>query len=335
MVDLVACHPHQARAATEAFADTYFRRTLHRTHMADMTVEEAMATYGPSETTRDDLLEVDDPAYTGENVAIVTGGANGIGRATALAFAANGLTAVATDRDEDGLDEVTARAEALDLPGEVASVPADLADDADLERVVEAAADEGSVRYLLNVAGIQTVAPIESFPVERYDLIHDVMQRAPLLLTKHCFPHFRDSEASTDAPESRTESGGHGVVGNMCSVHGHVVTRDKVAYNTVKFGLRGLTQSIAAEGAGKIRAFTVSTAYVRTGLVARQLPDTADRRDMTVDEVVEKVMLERTRADEMMEPYEVANLFVMGCSRHSKHLNGGDVTHEGGMSLTY
>ena len=109
MVDLVACHPHQVRAATEAFADTYFRRTLHRTHMADMTVEEAMATYGPSEITRDDLLEVDDPAYTGENVAIVTGGANGIGRATALAFAANGLTAVATDRDEDGLDEVTAR----------------------------------------------------------------------------------------------------------------------------------------------------------------------------------------------------------------------------------
>jgi 3-hydroxybutyrate dehydrogenase len=291
--------------------------------MADMTVEEAMAKYGPSEITRDDLLEVDDPAYTPGNVAIVTGGANGIGRATALAFAANGLTAVATDRDETGLDEVASRAEELDLPGEVVGVPADLTNDADLERIVEAAAEEGSVRYLLNIAGIQTVAPIESFPVERYDLMHDVMQRAPLILAKHCFPHFRDNDD------------GRGVVGNMCSVHGHIVTRDKVAYNTVKFGLRGLTQSIAAEGEGAIRAFTVSTAYVKTGLVARQLPDTADRRDMTVDEVVENVMLERTRVKEMMEPYEVANLFVMGCSRHSKHLNGGDVTHEGGMSLTY
>jgi len=290
--------------------------------MTDMTVEEAMAKYGPSEITRDDLLEVDDPAYAPENVAIVTGGANGIGRATALAFAANGLTAVATDRDEEGLTAVESRAADLDLPGEVVGVPADLTNDADLERIVDEAAEEGSVRYLLNIAGIQTVAPIESFPVERYDLMHDVMQRAPLILTKHCFPHFRRGD-------------GRGVVGNMCSAHGHIVTRDKVAYNTVKFGLRGLTQSIAAEGEGAIRAFTVSTAYVKTGLVARQLPDTADRRNMTVDEVVEQVMLERTRATEMMEPYEVANLFVIGCSRHSDHLNGGDMTHEGGMSLTY
>jgi 3-hydroxybutyrate dehydrogenase len=211
----------------------------------------------------------------------------------------------------------------LGLPGDIETVAGDLTDDTDLERIVESAASKGSVRYLINNAGLQTVAPIESFPIEKYDLMHDVMQRAPLVLTKHCLPHFRDSDD------------GRGVVGNMCSVHGHIVTRDKVAYNTTKFGLRGLTQSIAAEGRGNVRAFTVSTAYVKTALVAKQLPDTADRRGMTVDEVVENVMLERTRVKEMMEPYEVANLFVMGCSEHSKHLNGGDMTHEGGMSLTY
>jgi 3-hydroxybutyrate dehydrogenase len=290
--------------------------------MADMTVEEAMAKYGPSEITREDLLELDDPAYAPGNVALVTGGAAGIGRATTLAFAANGLTVVATDRDEEGLAEVQERAADLDLPGTVETVAGDLADDADLERIVDEAAGHGNLRYLANIAGIQTVAPIESFPVEKYDLMHDVMQRAPLLLTKHCMPHFEQGD-------------GRGVVGNMCSVHGHIVTQDKVAYNTTKFGLRGLTQSIAAEGGGKVRAFTVSTAYVKTGLVAKQLPDTADQRGLTVDEVVEQVMLEQTRVKEMMEPYEVANLYVMGCSRHSRHLNGGDMTHEGGMSLTY
>jgi len=56
--------------------------------------------------------------------------------------------------------------------------------------------------------------------------------------------------------------------------------------------------------------------------VAKQLPDTADRRGLTVDEVVRDVMLAKTRVKEMMEPYEVANLYVMGFSEHSKHLNG-------------
>ncbi|WP_226483036.1 SDR family NAD(P)-dependent oxidoreductase [Natrinema amylolyticum] len=288
-----------------------------------MTVEEAMEKYGPSELTRDDLLELEDPHYAAENVAIVTGAGSGIGQATALAFAANELTVVATDRDEEGLAETQSQTEDLSLPGELVTVVADLTNDDDLERIVDEAAAQGDLRYLANIAGIQTVAPIESFPLEKYDLMHDVMQRAPMVLAKHCLPHFRANEDGT------------GVVGNMCSVHGHIVTRDKVAYNTTKFGLRGLTQSIAAEGEGKVRAFTVSTAYVKTALVAKQLPDTADRRDMTVDEVVENVMLERTRVKEMMEPYEVANLFVMGCSQHSKHLNGGDMTHEGGMSLTY
>lgn len=56
---------------------------------------------------------------------------------------------------------------------------------------------------------------------------------------------------------------------------------------------------------------------------------------MTVDEVVRDVLLGKTRVKEMMEAYEVANLYVMGFSEHSKHLNGGDMRHDGGISLTY
>ncbi len=290
--------------------------------MADTTVEEALERYGPSEITTDDLLVLDDPGYDPENVALVTGAASGIGRATALALAANGLTVVGTDLDEEGLDGAAERAAELGLRGEVVPVTGNLTDDDDIERAVDRAADHGNVRYLANIAGLQHVAPIAEFPIEKYDQMHAVMQRAPFVLTKLCWPHFEAGD-------------GRGAVGNMCSVHGHIVTQDKVAYNATKFGLRGLTQSIAAEGEGTIRAFTVSTAYVKTELVARQLPDTAERRGMTVDEVVEEVMLAPTRVKEMMEPYEVANLFVMGFSEHSSHLNGGDVDHEGGMSLTY
>jgi 3-hydroxybutyrate dehydrogenase len=289
--------------------------------MADMSVEEAMEEYGPSEITADDLLTVPDPAFDGGNVALVTGAANGIGRATALALAANGLTVVGTDVDEEGLAAVEETTEELDLAGRFLGTPGDLTDDEEMRAVVDAAAEQGSIRYLANIAGIQHIDSIPEFPMEKYDQMHRIMLRAPLLLTKLCWPHF--------------EAAGGGVVCNMASVHGHYVTRDKVAYNSMKFGLRGLTQSIAAEGEGSIRAFSVSPAYVKTELVAKQLPDTADARGITVDEAVREVLLEQARTKEMMEPYEVANVCTFGLSRHGRYVNAGDLLLDGGYTLTY
>jgi 3-hydroxybutyrate dehydrogenase len=147
------------------------------------------------------------------------------------------------------------------------------------------------------------------------------MLRAPVELSKHALPHVR--------------AAGGGVVGNMASVHGHYVTSDKVAYNVAKFGLRGLTQSIAAEGDGDVRSFSVSTGYVETPLVTDQIPDTAEQRGISVQKVVEDVMLGQSRTKEMMTPAEVGNLFVFGFSKHGNHLNGGDLRFDGGMTLTY
>ena len=270
-----------------------------------------------------DALHVDDEHFTADNVAIVTGGGSGIGRATALALATNGLTVVATDVDDEGLDETAEKATEFDLPGTVETVTADLTDDDEVESIVEEAATFGDVRYLANVAGLQHIDPIDEFPMEQYDLMHDVMLRAPLKLSKLVIPHVRETED------------GVGAIGNMASVHGHYVTSDKVAYNVSKFGLRGLTQSIAAEGDGTLRAFSVSTGYVKTPLVTNQIPDTAEQRGVGVDEVVEDVMLGQSRAKEMMTPTEVANLFVFGFSKHGKQLNGGDLTFDGGMTFTY
>jgi len=274
---------------------------------------------GPPPLSSDQVLSVDDDRFVPETVCLVTGAGSGIGRATAVAMADNGVTVVATDVDEDGLAGTVDVAAEVGVDGAVEPVAGDLREDA--PAVAAAAAEHGTVRFLANIAGLQHVAPIEEFPIAKYDEMQEVMLRAPLQLAKGCLPEMR--------------AAGGGAVGNMASVHGRYVTADKVAYNVVKFGIRGLTQSIAAEGDGDVRAFSVSTGYVKTPLVTDQIPDTAEQRDITVDEVVEDVMVGQARTAEMMDPVDVANLFVFGFSEHAAHLNGGDLLFDGGMTLTY
>ena len=280
----------------------------------------------PTETpdlTPEDVLTVADERFGPESVAIVTGGASGIGRATALALAENGLTVVATDVDEDGLAETVARGEELGVEGAIESTTGNLREEADIEAIVAAAAELGDVRYVANIAGLQHIDPIEDFPTEQWDLMQDVMLRGPFLVAKHVIPHIR---ATAD---------GVGAIGNMASIHGHIATQDKVAYISAKFGLRGLTQAIAAEGDGRLRAFSISTGYVKTPLVTGQIPDTAAERDISEAAVVEDVMLGQARVKEMMTPADVANLFVLGFSEHARHLDGGDLTFDGGHLFTY
>jgi 3-hydroxybutyrate dehydrogenase len=275
------------------------------------------------EVTRDDVLVIDDPHFAGDNVAVVTGAASGIGQATAVALAANDLTVVGADIDEDGLAETVELAAELDVPGEVRPITTDLTDDAAIEAMIEEAAEAGDIRYVANIAGMQHISSIPEFPMEQYDLLLDIMLRAPFVTAKLAMPHIR---ATAD---------GIGAIANMSSVHGHFATQDKAAYITAKHGLQGLTRSIAAEGEGTLRGFSVSVGYVLTPLMVNQIEDTAEERGISTDAVVEDVMLGQARTKELMTPAEVANLFVFGFSRHGNHLNGGDMLWDGGYTTTY
>ena len=275
------------------------------------------------ELTHDDFLVIDDPHFSADTVAIVTGAASGIGRATAVALAANGLTVVGADVDADGLADTREIAADCGVDGVVHGVETDLTDDGDVEALVEAAAEEGEVRYAANIAGMQHIAGIDEFPMEKYDLLLDVMLRGPFKLAQEVMPHIR----ATDD--------GVGAIGNMSSVHGHYATKDKAAYITAKHGLTGLTRSIAAEGDGTLRGFSVSVGYVLTPLMVDQIEDTAQERGISEREVVEDVMLGQARTKEMMAPAEVANLFVFSFSSHAAHLNGGDLLFDGGYTHTY
>ena len=275
------------------------------------------------ELTTEDLLTLDDPRFNSESVAIVTGAASGIGRATALALAANGLTVVGADVDEAGLEETIDQGADISVDGEIHSTPTDLLDDDDVESMVETAAGLGDLRYVANIAGMQHIASIPDFPSEKYDLLLDVMLRAPFMTAKHAMPHIRNTDD------------GVGAIANMSSIHGRYATQDKAAYITAKHGLTGLTRAIAAEGEGTLRGFSISAGYVLTPLMLNQIEDTAAERGITEREVIEDVMLGQARTKEMMTPAEVANLFVFGLSSHGKHLNGSDMLWDGGYTLTY
>lgn len=159
--------------------------------------------------------------------------------------------------------------------------------------------------------------------MQKYDQMQRLMLRAPFYLSKLVIPYM---QASGD---------GCGVIGHMASIHAHITTKNKAVYNITKFGLRALSQSISAEGEGRIRSFTVSTGYVRTPLALNQIPYQAEQRGISQEEVVREVMMGHSRVKEMMSPVEVANIFLFGISKHSRYLVGGDLLFDGGMVLTY
>jgi 3-hydroxybutyrate dehydrogenase len=270
---------------------------------------------------RKDILVLDDSAFHPGNVCIVTGAGTGIGRATAVAAAVNGLTVVGLDINATEGKKTVALAR--ELGGAMIFEPVDLTDDQAVAEAVQRAEAAGKIRYLANVAGIQHIDAIPDFPMEMYDAMQRLMLRAPFLLSKLVMPRMRQN------------GDGGGVIGHMASIHAHICTLNKPVYNITKFGLRALAQSISAEGQGRIRSFTVSTGFVQTPLALKQIPAQAAQRGISEESVVRDVMMGKSRVKEMMTPVEVANLFVFGFSRFSRYLVGGDLLFDGGVVLTY
>jgi len=285
-----------------------------------------METLKPSDTKepeilREDILILHDINFNPDNVCVVTGAGTGIGRATAIAAAANKLMTVGLDINEE--EGKKTQNLARELGGQMIFIKTDLTLDEDVQTAISEAAKLGTIKYLANIAGIQHIDSVDNFPMEKYDLMQRLMLRAPFLLSQLAIGHMKQS------------SDGIGVIGHMASIHAHICTKNKPVYNITKFGLKALSQSISAEGDGKIRSFTISTGFVKTPLALNQIPAQAEQRGITQQEVVRDVMMGASRIKEMMTPIEVANLFVFGFSKHARYLIGGDLLFDGGVVLTY
>lgn len=239
-----------------------------------------------------------------ERVALVTGGGSGIGRACAVALAEAGAAVHVVDVDEESAEAVAA------LVGGRAHV-ADLADPAAVEGLPDA------VDILVNSAGLQHVAPLTAFPVERFTLIQQVMVTAPFLLLRRVLPHMYAS--------------GWGRVVNISSVHGLRASAYKSAYVAAKHALEGLSKVAAVEGAPYgVTSNCICPGYVRTPLVEAQLEQQAAAHGISAEDVLEQVLLTRSAIKRLIEPEEVAAAAVWLCGPHAGYLTGASLPLDGG-----
>ena len=238
--------------------------------------------------------------------ALVTGGASGIGEATARALAAAGSHVIVAD-----IDGAAAQRVAGEIAGEAMQI--DLTDTAWL------AALELDIDVLVNNAGIQHVGPIETFDPATFSRIIDLMLEAPFLLARAALP--------------RMYARGFGRVVNISSVHGLRASPYQCAYVAAKHGLEGLSKVIALEGATHgVTSNCVSPGYVRTPLMERQIAEQAKLHGVPESEVIEKVMLTESAIKTLLEPEEVADLVLWLCGTSARMVTGASYTMDGGWS---
>lgn len=242
-----------------------------------------------------------------ERVAIVTGGASGIGRAVTEALAGRGDQVVVAD-----LNEVEGKEIANTIGGYF--VKANLSQRSDCKRLVdETLAHYGDVHILINNAGSQHIDPIEVFPEDTWDKMLGVMLTAPFLLTKYVWGTMKTQ--------------GWGRIVNISSIHGRVASPFKSAYVTAKHGLIGLTRTAALEGGEHgITVNAICPAYVHTPLVESQIADQARTRGISAQDVVEQVMLEPAAIKRLITTEEVAALVVYLSSETAGAVTGADWT---------
>jgi len=238
-------------------------------------------------------------------VAVVTGGASGIGRAVCEALATRAYQVVVAD-----IDDETGAALADQIGG--LFIHTDLANAGQCKALIERTLERFTrVDVLVNNGGLQHVSPIEDFPEDKWNTLIAVMLTAPFLLTKAVWPAMKKQ--------------GRGRIVNMASVHSQVASLYKAAYISAKHGLIGLTRTSALEGGPVgITVNAISPAYVRTPLVEKQLAAQAENLHISEQQVLSEVMLKNAAIKRMIEPDEVAQMVLYLCSDAAQCVTGSN-----------
>ena len=250
-------------------------------------------------------------------VALVTGSTSGIGRGIARALALRGAAVLLNgfgSREEiaAALEEVRAAGVPASYSGADVSTPGDIA-----EMFVQAERELGPVDILVNNAGIQYTAPVEAFPVERWDAVLAINLSAGFHAIRCALPGMRVRD--------------WGRIVNIASTHGLVGSVHKAAYVAAKHGVVGLTKVVALETAATgITCNALCPGFVLTPLVQQQIADLAVREGLSAEEAGRTLLAGKQPSHAFVTPAQIGAAVAFLCSEAAAQIRGAALPVDGG-----
>jgi 3-hydroxybutyrate dehydrogenase len=252
--------------------------------------------------------------------ALVTGSTSGIGLGIARAMAENGANVVVNGfGDKAAIEQERAGIE-KDFGVKAIYSPADMTKPPEIADMIATAEKTfGALDILVNNAGIQHVAPVEEFPIEKWNQI----------IAINLSSAFHTCRAAVPGMKRRK----WGRIINTASAHSLVASPFKVAYISAKHGLAGLTKTVALEVATfGITVNCISPGYVWTPLVEKQIPDTMKARGLSEEQVKRDVLLAAQPTKEFVTIDQVASLAIYLCSDAAAQITGANLSIDGGWT---
>jgi len=252
--------------------------------------------------------------------AIVTGSTSGIGLGIARKLAQHGANVMVNGLGAPQQIDAAVRSISDAGDGRVEFSAANMVQPDEIAAMVRSTADSfGGVDILVNNAGIQFVAPVQDFPVEKWDDIIAINLSSAFHTIRAATPFMLDA--------------GWGRIINISSLHALVASPFKAAYVAAKHGIAGLTKVVALELAREnITVNSIAPGYVETPLVTGQVADTARVRGITEEEVVRDVMLAAQPTKKFVQIEEIAELVIFLCSDAAASITGAILPVDGGWS---
>ncbi|MDQ0891057.1 3-hydroxybutyrate dehydrogenase [Paenibacillus sp. V4I9] len=251
-------------------------------------------------------------------VALITGAASGIGLEIARTYAREGAKVVISDINGE---QANLAAQQLQQEGfDAIGVKCDVTQEPQFVEAIETVVQTYKrLDILVNNAGLQHVAPIEDFPVEKFEFMIKVMLTGAFIGIKHAFPIMKEQ--------------GFGRIINMASINGVIGFAGKAAYNSAKHGLIGLTKVAALEGAPHgITVNALCPGYVDTPLVRGQLQDLAKTRNVPLESVLEEVIYPLVPQRRLLAVEEIADYAMLIASDKLRGVTGASLLIDGGYT---